>query len=188
MRLDAARVRRGAWRVARVKPTYQDHRHDSPNLEHLRALLQTHMVKKGLRSTDQRRLIVEMFFRSPNHVSIEELLAVVRAQDKKIGYATVYRTLKLLAECGVANERRFSDGLTRYELADEASHHDHLICLECGDIIEFEEDRIEALQEEVAERYGFLLRSHKHEMYGACPDCRAKKETGDKPGSGKRRN
>ena len=161
-----------------MKSTYEDHRHDSPNLEHFRTILHDHMVRKGLRSTDQRRLIVETFFRSPNHVSIEELLAQVRREDPRVGYATVYRTLKLLAECGVANERRFSDGLTRYELADEASHHDHLICLECGDIVEFEEDRIEALQEEVAERHGFLLRSHKHEMYGVCPKCQ-KRKNGD---------
>src|ERR1700733_10516157 len=102
-----------------------------PDLARFRALLSSHMLKKGLRSTDQRRLIVETFFRSPNHVSIEELLAQVRRQDPKVGYATVYRTLKLLAECDIANERRFGDGLTRYELADEASHHDHLICLDC---------------------------------------------------------
>jgi Fur family ferric uptake transcriptional regulator len=107
-------------------------------------------------------------------VSIEELLAQVRREDPKVGYATVYRTLKLLAECGVANERRFGDGLTRYELADEASHHDHLICVECATIVEFEDDQIEKLQEEVAKRYGFALRSHKHEMYGVCPKCRAK--------------
>jgi Fur family ferric uptake transcriptional regulator len=132
------------------------------------------MAKKGLRSTDQRRLIVETFFRSPNHVSIEELLADVRAQDPRVGYATVYRTLKLLTECGVANERRFGDGLARYELADEASHHDHLICLDCGKIVEFEEPKIERLQDEIAARHGFELRSHKHEMYGICPDCLAK--------------
>lgn len=140
-------------------------------LEHFRALLNAHMAKKGLRSTDQRRLIVETFFRAPNHVSIEELLAEVRAQDPRVGYATVYRTLKLLTECGVANERRFGDGLARYELADEASHHDHLICLECGKIIEFEEPEIERLQDQIAQRYGFELRSHKHEMYGTCPEC-----------------
>jgi Fur family ferric uptake transcriptional regulator len=159
-----------------MKHAYEDHRHDSPQLEHFRALLTAHMAKKGLRSTDQRRLIVETFFRSPNHVSIEELLSQVRAMDKRVGYATVYRTLKLLAECGVANERRFSDGLTRYELADDSSHHDHLICVECGDIVEFEEPRIETLQEQVAHKYGFLLKSHKHEMYGVCPKCRAKDE------------
>jgi Fur family ferric uptake transcriptional regulator len=154
-----------------MKP--KPHHHAPPNLEHFRALLHQHMVKKGLRSTDQRRLIVETFFGAPNHVSIEELLAQVRARDPKVGYATVYRTLKLLAECGVALERRFGDGLTRYELADEESHHDHLICVECDKILEFEEARIEALQEEIANKYGYILKSHKHEMYGVCPECQA---------------
>src|SRR5580765_5058093 len=139
---------------------------EMPDLTRFRALLSTHMAKKGLRSTDQRRLIVETFFKSPNHVSIEELLAQVRSQDPEVGYAPVYRTLTLLTECGVAFERRFGDGLARYELADEASHHDHLICVDCGTIVEFEEDRIEALQETVAEHYGYELRSHKHELYG----------------------
>ncbi len=146
------------------------------------------MIKKGLRSTDQRRIIVEAFFRSPNHVSIEELLAQVRREDPKVGYATVYRTLKLLAECGVANERKFSDGLTRYEIADEASHHDHLICVECGTIVEFEEPRIEHLQEEVARRHGFELRSHKHEMYGVCPKCQGTKADAAKAANGRRKN
>ena len=141
------------------------------NLEHFRELLQSYMLKKGLRSTDQRRLIVDTFFHAQNHVSIEDLLSLVRAQDPRVGYATVYRTLKLLTECGVAYERRFGDGLTRYELADDASHHDHLICVECGEITEFEEPRIEVIQEEVATRHGFDLRSHKHEMYGVCPKC-----------------
>jgi Fur family ferric uptake transcriptional regulator len=148
-----------------------------PDLEHFRALLHAHMVKKGLRSTDQRKIIVETFFKAPHHISIEELLAEVRAQDPRVGYATVYRTLKLLTECGVANERRFGDGLARYELADEASHHDHLICLDCGKIVEFEEPRIEKLQDEVGKHHGFELRSHKHELYGICPDCLAKEKT-----------
>jgi Fur family ferric uptake transcriptional regulator len=145
-----------------------------PDLARFRALLSTHMAKKGLRSTDQRRLIVETFFKSPNHVSIEELLAQVRVQDPKVGYATVYRTLKLLTECGVAFERRFGDGLARYELADEGGHHDHLICIDCGAIVEFEEPRIETLQESVAEHHGYELRSHKHELYGICGDCQRK--------------
>jgi Fur family ferric uptake transcriptional regulator len=140
-------------------------------------MLQSYMLKNGLRSTDQRKLIVETFFRADNHVSIEELLGHVRAQDPRVGYATVYRTLKLLTECGVANERRFGDGLTRYELADDATHHDHLICVECGDITEFEEPRIEDLQEELARKYGFVLRSHKHELYGTCPRCQSKRLT-----------
>jgi Fur family ferric uptake transcriptional regulator len=165
-----------------VSPKHaHDHEHSSEpgrrsaaNLEHFRTLLHEHMENRGLRSTDQRRLIVETFFQSPNHISIEELLAQVRREDPKVGYATVYRTLKLLTECGVAFERKFGDGLTRYELADEESHHDHLICTECGKIIEFGEPRIEALQEEVAQKHGFLLKSHKLEMYGTCPECQAK--------------
>jgi Fur family ferric uptake transcriptional regulator len=151
-----------------------DSRDEAANLEHFRTLLQEHMVKRGLRSTDQRRLIVETFFQAPNHISIEELLSQVRAQDPKVGYATVYRTLKLLTECGVAFERKFGDGLTRYELADDASHHDHLICVDCGKIIEFEEPQIEELQERIAARHGFVVKSHKHEMYGSCSDCQAK--------------
>lgn len=150
-------------------------RHDEQALDHFRAMLQGHMAKHGLRHTDQRKLIVETFFKAKDHISIEELLNDVRAQDTRVGYATVYRTLKLLAECGVANERSFGDGLTRYELNDEQSHHDHLICVECRTIVEFEEPRIEMLQEEIAERYGFLLKSHKHEMYGLCSTCRTKK-------------
>lgn len=166
-----------------MKKTADESPASTPNLEHFRSLLHEHMVRRGLRTTDQRKLIVETFFQAPNHISIEELLAQVRQQDPRVGYATVYRTLKLLTECGVAFERKFGDGLTRYELADEASHHDHLICLECGKIIEFEEERIEQLQEEIATRHGFLLRSHKHEMYGTCTDCQAKPERARRPGN-----
>ncbi len=141
----------------------------------LHDVLQTYMTKKGLRSTNQRRLVTDIFFRSGGHLSIEDLLAKVREQDPKVGYATVYRTLKLLAECELANVRHFGDGVTRYELRDEGEHHhDHLICLVCSKIVEFEDEAIEVLQDRVAERYGFRLRSHKHELYGVCPDCQAK--------------
>ncbi|MEZ4263869.1 MAG: Fur family transcriptional regulator [Polyangiaceae bacterium] len=155
----------------------------SPDLEHFREMLQEHMARRGLRSTDQRRLIVETFFTVPNHVSIEELLAEVRRQDPRVGYATVYRTLKLLAECGVAFERKFGDGLTRYELADEESHHDHLICDDCGTIVEFEEPRIEELQDDVAKRHGYILLRHKHEMYGLCPACQDKQRNRPRRGN-----
>jgi Fur family ferric uptake transcriptional regulator len=144
------------------------------HLEHLRELLAAYMNKKGLRSTEQRRLIVDTFFHGPAHITIEELLGHVRELDPRVGYATVYRTLKLLAECGVANERQFGDGLTRYEIADGDAHHDHLICVDCRAVTEFEEPGIERMQDEVARRYGFELRSHKHELYGVCASCRAK--------------
>jgi Fur family ferric uptake transcriptional regulator len=153
---------------------------DQATVERLRARLQGYMLQKGLRSTAQRRLIVDTFFGGTSHMTIEDLLNEVRAHDKGIGYATVYRTLKLLAECGVASERRFGDGLSRYELADDPSaHHDHLICVSCGKIVEFEEPRIEALQDEIAARHGFLVTSHKHEMYGTCPECRGQVDGDD---------
>ncbi len=141
---------------------------------HYRDILNAYMAKRGLRTTKQREHIVDVFFSQPDHVSIEELLARVREVDPAIGYATVYRTLKLLTECGVAHERKFGDGLTRYELADGEAHHDHLICVECQRIVEFEEPRVEALQDEIAKKHGFVVRSHKHELYGLCPDCQRK--------------
>ncbi|MCS6798062.1 MAG: transcriptional repressor [Myxococcota bacterium] len=129
------------------------------------------MERNGLRSTTQRRLVTEVFFRSDGHVSIEELLSAVRRHDPRVGYATVYRTLKLLKESGLAHERHFGDGMSRYEVHAEDEHHDHLICTECGRIVEFEEPAIERLQERVARRYGFRLTRHKHELYGVCPPC-----------------
>jgi Fur family transcriptional regulator, ferric uptake regulator len=144
------------------------------SLEHLRDLLNTYMERKGLRSTEQRRLIIDTFFHAPAHITIEDLLGQVRSADPRVGYATVYRTLKLLAESGVASERHFGDGVTRYELADGDTHHDHLICIECHGITEFEEPRIESLQDEVAKNNGFELRTHKHELYGVCARCQAK--------------
>ncbi|MCA9622571.1 MAG: transcriptional repressor [Myxococcales bacterium] len=135
------------------------------------------MTEKGLRSTSQRRVIAETFFSGPSHVTIEELLNKVREKDSRIGYATVYRTLKLFTECGIAAERNFGDGPSRYELSDESTHdhHDHLICERCGRITEWHDERIEKLQGEVAKRLGFQVTRHRHEIYGVCARCRAEK-------------
>ncbi len=135
--------------------------------------LEAYMARKGLRSTTQRKAIAEAFFEGPSHVSIEELLNEVRKKDARIGYATVYRTLKLFTECGIAEERNFGDGPSRYEVSPEGTedHHDHLICLECGKIIEFHDERIETLQDRIAADLGFKAVHHKHEIYGVCSDC-----------------
>lgn len=130
-----------------------------------------HLRETGLKSTSQRDVIARVFFASERHISVEELYNEVKKIHPRVGYATVYRTMKLLTECGLAVERHFREGEARYEGADEA-HHDHLICERCGRIVEFEEDRIEALQVEVAERAGFELRGHKMELYGLCGACR----------------
>lgn len=104
-------------------------------------------------------------------MSAEELYALIKKAHPGIGYATVYRTLKLLAEAGMAEERRFEDGFTRYEYKTSEGHHDHLICTRCGQILEFENERIEALQQDVAKKNRFKVQSHKLELYGLCSDC-----------------
>jgi len=151
-----------------------------PDADRLREQLEAYMNERGLRSTEQRRLIVDTFFALSEHATVDELLAEVRKADARIGYATVYRTLKLLSESGVVDERRFDDGITRYELADDDAHHDHLICTDCGYIQEFEEPLIEELQERVAKRFGFSLGHHKLELYGSCqtPNCPHRDEQG----------
>jgi Fur family ferric uptake transcriptional regulator len=133
------------------------------------------MRSKGLKNTSQRALILDAFLDSKSHYSTEELYLQLRKDNPKIGYATVHRTLKLLAEAGLAVELNFGDGQTRYEPTNSDHHHDHLICRRCGLIIEFEEPRIEALQHEIGERYHFKIASHRHELYGLCQSCAAKK-------------
>jgi Fur family transcriptional regulator, ferric uptake regulator len=138
------------------------------------AILQRYMVQHGLKSTRQRSLIVDAFFDAGGHLSVDELVTQVRTRDPHVSTATVYRTMKLLTECGLAHARHFGDGQTRYESAAGREHHDHLICTSCGAIIEFENDRIEALQQAVAKRHGFRLTGHKMELYGLCRDCQAR--------------
>ncbi len=135
------------------------------------ALIARFMAEKGLKSTRQRSLILDLFFGLGGHHSVEELWAKVRLQDPKVSVATVYRTMKLLAESGLAQAHAFGDGQTRYEPSIGREHHDHLICTSCGTIIEFENDRIEVLQDVVARKHGFTVISHKMELYGLCRDC-----------------
>ena len=134
-------------------------------------VLERYMTEHGLKSTRQRSLIIETFFATPGHLSVEELWSRVRKLDQKVSVATVYRTMKLLSDCGLAHARNFGDGQTRYEAAVGKHHHDHLICTRCGAIVEFENDKIEALQDQVAKKHGFVVTSHKMELYGLCRNC-----------------
>jgi Fur family ferric uptake transcriptional regulator len=130
------------------------------------------MLDKGLKSTRQREVILDEFLRVGSHISTEELYLRLRRKTPQIGYATVHRTLKLFAECGIAEQRHFGDGQARYEASDLDEHHDHLICVTCGKIVEFEDPRIERLQEEVARQHGFSIERHRLELYGCCESCR----------------
>ena len=128
----------------------------------------SYIQDRRLNVTAQREAIVEMFLRTRDHVSIDELLTKVRKRQPRVGYATVYRTLKLLVDSGLAVERQFGDGQARYEVVGD--HHDHLICVKCGLILEFEDDEIERLQDRIASRLGgFTVLRHRHELYGLCP-------------------
>lgn len=133
------------------------------------------MSRKGLNTTSQRRVIAEAFFELPGHHSLEEFYQYILQRDPGIGQTTVYRTLKLLCDAGLATEIHFSDGITRYEVARPDSHHDHIVCLSCGKIVEICDQRIEKLQRELAEKHGFSLNGHVHNLYGLCADCRAAK-------------
>jgi Fur family ferric uptake transcriptional regulator len=136
------------------------------------AALSAYIEEKGLKRSRQRERIADTFFAMRGHVSVEELAARVRARDPRVSLATVYRTMKLLADSGLATARQFGDGQTRYEGAAGKHHHDHLICTACGEIVEFANDEIEHLQERVARDHGFEVERHKLELYGRCARCR----------------
>ena len=134
-------------------------------------IFRDYLLAQGLKSTSQREIILDEFLRSGEHPSTEELYLRVRKKNPAVGYATVHRTLKLFAECGIASVRNFGDGSTRYESSNEDEHHDHLVCSQCGLIIEFEDDQIEKLQEKVARQHRFKVLDHRLELYGLCEKC-----------------
>ena len=129
------------------------------------------LMTKGLKTTHQRQVILQSFLSSASHLSTEELYLKLRADIPTIGYATVHRTLKLFAECGIATEHQFGDGQTRFEPVHGDEHHDHLVCTRCGLIIEFVEPQIEKLQDMVAAEHRFKIANHRLELYGLCANC-----------------
>ncbi len=152
-----------------------------PSLTGARTALAGHLARLGLKHSRQRELVAEVFFTTPGHVAVEELIQRVRRSDPRVSVATVYRTMKLLAECGLAAPRQFDGGQTRYEPAVGRPHHDHLICTACGEIVEFANEQIEALQARVAARHGFQVETHKLELYGRCVRCRPARVAGERP-------
>ena len=132
-----------------------------------------YLKQKGLRVTPQRLKILEAFLHADDHVSMEELFLLVRSKDSTVGQVTVYRTLKLLCEAGIASAVNFEEGMVRYEPLG-MHHHDHLVCEKCGKKIEFVNDAIEQLQEKVCSVHAFIPTSHHMVLYGICADCRKK--------------
>jgi Fur family ferric uptake transcriptional regulator len=133
-----------------------------------------HIQKAGLRRTGQRDLILEIFLRTEEHLTSEDLYWLVQKEDPTVGNTTVYRTLKLLTEAGLAREVRFGDNKTYYEHHYNHQHHDHMICTECGRVIEFFSADIENLQDQMADKFGFRPTHHSLRMWGVCEDCQTK--------------
>ena len=133
--------------------------------------LRDYMKANRLKNTRQRQVILETFLEAEAHLALDELLERVQEKREGVGYATVYRTMKLLSDAGVAQERRFGDGQTRYEPAELGDdHHDHLICETCGHIFEFEDEEIERRQARVAAAHGLRIRRHRLDLWGECLD------------------
>ena len=122
-------------------------------------------VEKGMRMTDQRRVVARVLSTSHDHPDVEELYRRAHALDPHISIATVYRTVRLFEEAGIIARHDFRDGRSRYEEAPE-THHDHLIDMKTGQVIEFVDPEIEALQETIARRLGYRLVDHRLELYG----------------------
>ena len=135
-------------------------------------VLEEYISENNLKITKQRRTVLKIFLDCEDHVSVEELYHIVLKTEPKIGLATVYRTLALLTKSGLALEMDFGDGQKRYESSYKSVHHDHMVCTQCGKILEFNHPLIEKYQEEVAQQKNFKITSHKLDLFGLCQDCK----------------
>nr|MBF0223016.1 transcriptional repressor [Desulfobulbaceae bacterium] len=131
----------------------------------------TFLKNKNLQQTAQRDLIVEEFVKAGRHVSVEELYSLVRKKEASIGQVTIFRTLKLLAEAKIAKPVNFGDKIVRYELKYGTQHHDHLVCTQCGAVIEVLDPKLERIQEQLCKKYKFAPSRHRLEIFGRCQDC-----------------
>lgn len=140
-----------------------------------RKTLNDYISKMHLKSTKQRDVIFDEFFNNymGEHVTVEEFYEGIKKNHPKIGFATVYRTLKLFRDSGIAAERDFGDGKARYEpVRSETAHHHHMICTSCGEVIEFANTQIELCLNQIAKLNDFKVDDHKLQIYGLCSSCR----------------
>jgi Fur family ferric uptake transcriptional regulator len=136
-----------------------------------------YLKEKELKLTDQRKLILDVFLKHHDHISAEALYKQARKKQPDMGFATVYRTLKHLTQCGLARELDFGDGRIQYEPDLDRKHHDHMICTQCGVYIEFLNPQIEELQEQVSRNHGFKIVTHRMQLYGLCRKCQKAKNS-----------
>src|SRR5512132_3588762 len=137
-------------------------------------ILHRHLKQVGLKHTEQRDTILRTFLETRDHLSTDELYRLVRERDARIGFTTVYRTLKLLAECGLASAVAFQDGVARYEHQYNRRSHHHMVCTECGSSVEFFSPEIDRMEQEIGRKHHYLTTRHTFQVYGVCEDCRKK--------------
>ena len=135
-----------------------------------------HLRRVGLKHTGQRDSILRAFLDTRDHLSTDELFRLVRKKDERIGFTTVYRTLKLLAECGLASEVAFNDGISRYEHQYNRRNHHHMVCTECGSSVEFFSNEIERIEHEVGRKHKYVTSRHTFQIYGICESCAKKRK------------
>jgi len=135
-------------------------------------ILLRHLKLVGLKRTGQRETILRTFLETHEHLSTDEMYQRVRKRDSKIGFTTVYRTLKLLTECGLASEVDFHDGIARYEHQYHRRNHHHMVCTECGGSVEFFSPEVDKLEEEIGRKHRYTTTRHTFQIYGVCEDCR----------------
>lgn len=138
------------------------------------SIFHNHLRHVGLKHTGQRDTILRTFLETRDHLSTDELYRLVKKQDDGIGFTTVYRTLKLLAECGLASEVAFNDGVARYEHQYNRRNHHHMVCTECGSSVEFFSEDIERIEQEIGRRNKYLTTRHTFQIYGVCDICQKK--------------
>ena len=138
-------------------------------------ILHRHLKKVGLKHTEQRDTILRTFLETREHLSTDELTRLVKQKDPGIGVTTVYRTLKLLAGCGLASEVAFHDGVARYEHQYNRRSHHHMVCVECGSSVEFFSPEVDRLEQEVGRKHHYLTTRHTFQIYGVCQECRESK-------------
>ena len=136
-------------------------------MSNVEGMFRQYLVTNGLKVTKQRLAIVNVIEQSTGHLSLDELLEAARKVSSGVGYATVYRTMRLLTEAGITIEHRFGKNVSRYEVAT-TDHHDHLICKKCGKIVEFHDEMIEDRQDMIAAKHGFKIVGHRHVIFGIC--------------------
>jgi Fur family ferric uptake transcriptional regulator len=136
-----------------------------------RSVLEAYVRKRGRKMTGPRETVLDAFLGIERHVTAEELYEAVRRIDPKIGQATVFRTIKLLVDAGLARETCRDEGPRRYEHSYRHEHHDHLICVDCGAIVEFGDGAIEKAQAAVYRSFGYEATGHSLELFGRCPAC-----------------